>query len=222
MKHVTHITSSLVLGKPFSTRSRFRHEHRESDADEVLPVFLDRFDALDTLVIQGLQYMTLESRSTLGSHLWESMPDVKIFAEAAQGIPRYDLEVSTAWSCGSKEKTGILCDGLCDYYLNTTVFGSPFRLEEACSYWMGIFLPLQLELQALYDGFPNPGNIATANEDVFPADRIGLMSICGVAFDISMVSDNIPGMKRSFDAERRFSALSTDSSDSGKRKRFPR
>lgn len=222
MKYITHITSSLILGKPFGNRDCYSDALQLRDSDEILPAFIDRFTVMQNLEIQGIQYMTRESHSTLGSHLWESMPDVKILAEDRNHTPLYDVEMSTGWSFGSKEKTGMLCGGLCDYYLNTTVFESPFCLEQAKAYWMGIFLPLQLELKAQYDAFPNPGNVASAVDDSSGQGRIGLLSICGVAFDISMVADTVMEVKRRTALNHQSSAWSIEGGDPIPRKRFPR
>ena len=222
MKHITHITSSLVLGKPFTRTHRFSDDSRAGERDENVPAFIDRFTATDDLTIQGIQFMTIESRSTLGSHLWESMPDLKILADDEHGRPLYNGTVSTGWSFGSKEKTGIMSDGLCDYYLNTTVFDAPFCLEKKKPYWVGLYLPLQLELQVHYDAFPNPGNVASAIEDEGRQDGIGLMSICGIAFDITMAAENIRAVNRQPGAGQRLSSLPTGSSDPAAWRQFPK
>jgi hypothetical protein len=221
MKYVTHVCSSLVLKKSSGSRTRFRNESPAGERDENVPAFIDRFTATDDLTIQGIQFMTIESRSTLGSHLWESMPELKILADDERGSPLHAVAVSTGWSFGSKEKTGIMSDGLCDYYLNTTVFDAPFCLEKKKPYWVGLYLPLQLELQVHYDAFPNPGNVASAIEAEGRQDGIGLMSICGIAFDITMAAENIRAVKRQQGAAQRTSSLPTGSSDPAARRRFP-
>jgi hypothetical protein len=222
MKHITHVTSSLVLGKPFTRAHRFRDQSHTGERDGNAPAFIERFIATDDLTIQGIQFMTIESSSTLGSHLWESMPDLKILAEDEHGFPVCNVAVSTGWSFGSKEKTGIMREGLCDYYLNTTVFDSPFCLVKKKAYWLGFYLPLQLELQVYYDAFPNPGNVAAAIEEDGRQDSMGLMSVCGAAFDITMVAENLGEVKRRTEAGHRLSSSSTGLSVPAAWRRLPR